>query len=657
MPTFEELLMDSMPLAAADTAARTMAFANDRSAYESESPLPVRQGPLPPPPAAGSAEPTLSLNPKDLLQPIPVKKPFLLSGNPSLASIIQVLSRGQSYKVDIPPITGYDDPESKNIWAWEHDGAEPSKISNIWCRVRSSHYISHMVLEALQWGLQEESDKGTFWKFVRITTTSNVSYKLPLINDYMNFKAVALKGAIVADQTPFWRLYSAIDKSLVMAFVYKLKPDGTTELMPQKEIDFLGKEFMPNPQPSVGTLAAVNRALAVATDEPRVMVILSLTVCKQRADFEPIDIVGMGRLFPHILVMANVPLTKIEGSVLYDRPSRITHGSDAVPQPPQGGVIDFVFGQQGCCKPHDGHNDEIGAVLVADANDFGGATMRVPGPLPFWGNMFSYYMVDAYNAAPQETFHMIRTDRSYRRSDDGGLAVRHVVTGDSDYKTLLKLPRQGEFDNIHIAPSMVLKSIDRATHYLSEFSSPDVPLSSLDLSKIFMAPFCSHDCFHTHWRWGLFATAKQALGFDGSRPYAVAGAPQVPSNQDIRVWLRGPNKMTYHATANGSLSTPIEHGRWSVIMHHGSAYALDITALVKLFAAQMGIQTFAEGEPLFFATGSPMPKALQAGIPVTESFSLFYWRLRWHTKILAGSSVPQKVERVSITNLRAARDL
>jgi hypothetical protein len=638
MPTFDQLLMDSMPLAAADTIART-AYAQARQAYEAKAQE-----------AAPAGDPDDPSDPP----PVPVKKPFVLSGDPAMAGLVKVLSPGQSFKVSVPIVTNYDDPEHKSIWAWSHDGSDPTKVTDIWCRSRSSHYMSHLVLTALRWGLEEESSKGTFWRMVRITTASGVAYKLPLLNDYMNFKAVVDEARIESDQTPLWRLEAETDPSLVMAFAYRLKLDGTTAPMTRKEIDDLGEDFMPAPAPEAGHRAPVNRKLAVAVDDPRAIVILSLTVCKQRADFEPIDIVGMGRIFPHILVMTNVPLAKIEGAVLYDRPERMTFDTDEVLPPPPKNIVDSVFGSQGCCRSYDDHNPEIGTIFVADANDYGGAAVHTPGPLPFWGNMFSYYMMDAYNAIQNETLRVVRTDKPFERSDDSGLAVRNVVTGDDDYKLLLKRPFQGEFDNIHIAPSMVLKNVKRASHVESELSEFDVPLSILDCAKIYMAPFCSHDCFHTHWRWSPNATKKQALGFNGRQPYTTPGAPQVPTNQDIRIWLRAPNKMTYHATVSGTAAAPVELGIWNVIMHHGSAYAVDITAYGKFFFAQLGVDHFADAKPLFYPDSS-LPKLLQVQVSSEESFALFYWLLRWRTEV--DDNGPKKVERITITDLAAARNL
>ena len=64
---------------------------------------------------------------------------------------------------------------------------------------------------------------------------------------------------------------------------------------------------------------------------------------------------------------------------------------------------------------------------------------------------------------------------------------------------MLKLPRQGAFDNVHIAPQMEV--------------SLSVPvLGGLPSTAVSMAPICAHDCFHMHWRWSQHYTEEHTLG-------------------------------------------------------------------------------------------------------------------------------------------------
>ncbi len=72
-----------------------------------------------------------------------------------------------------------------------------------------------------------------------------------------------------------------------------------------------------------GSVSGQVPATASAAVTPmKVLVVLSLVACRERADYEPGGVVGMARLYPHILVRADVDLLKIEATVRYDRPDQ-----------------------------------------------------------------------------------------------------------------------------------------------------------------------------------------------------------------------------------------------------------------------------------------------------------------------------------------------
>jgi hypothetical protein len=177
-----------------------------------------------------------------------------------------------------------------------------------------------------------------------------------------------------------------------------------------------------------------------------------------------------------------------------------------------------------------------------------------------------------------------------------------------------KLARQGEFDSVHIAPKMIASpSVVEKHPHLAE-----------TLRNIAMAPFCIHDCLHTHWRWyDGFRPKKWTAGWSGTAenpgdPYAEPNAPQVPPNQQVRMTLIGqcgtPQGYKYDAVARNP-----QAGKWQVIFHHGAAYALDTSAFL----------------------GGVLPKAMQAFLMQMEGgglvpgdwfqprWSLFYWHLRY----------------------------
>jgi hypothetical protein len=169
---------------------------------------------------------------------------------------------------------------------------------------------------------------------------------------------------------------------------------------------------------------------------------------------------------------------------------------------------------------------------------------------------------------------VVRRDRPSARERTG--LIKEVEMGSSrgsswisGYKprVVKKVPRQGEFDNIHMAPKMKLPAA-----ILRKLPS-NWPRDAT------MAPFCVHDCFHLHWRWGkphqLAPNGpKWVLGWSGDTPYREAGAPMVPPNQDVSIKMLSACSMAYTARINAPVA-----GRWQIVMHHGAAYALSYTLL------------------------------------------------------------------------------
>ena len=162
-------------------------------------------------------------------------------------------------------------------------------------------------------------------------------------------------------------------------------------------------------------------------------------------------------------------------------------------------------------------------------------------------------------------------------------------------------------------------------HYFSKHN--DDP----SFKNIAMAPFCIHDCLHTHWRWGSHFTTKQSKGWDGSVPYAKAGAPLVPANQKITMSMPHLHGFRYKA----EISTAIPPGQWQVVNHHGSAYALSIDMKGTMAKALLGV-SFEESADDF-----------------DWSWAMFYWHLRYGYAPdgLLGHKI---VERIHVTDLTKA---
>jgi hypothetical protein len=134
-----------------------------------------------------------------------------------------------------------------------------------------------------------------------------------------------------------------------------------------------------------------------------------------------------------------------------------------------------------------------------------------------------------------------RTDAFNRRRWEVG-SGRYAPT------RVLKVKRQGMFDNVHVAPMMLYKGVEA-----------------------FMAPICQHDCLHLHRRWGESYPDLPLRGWEGGLPYQRAGAPMIPENQSLRVSASG-SAGTYHPTAEN-----VRPGKWQIFMHHGTGYAVELT--------------------------------------------------------------------------------
>jgi len=173
-------------------------------------------------------------------------------------------------------------------------------------------------------------------------------------------------------------------------------------------------------------------------------------------------------------------------------------------------------------------------------------------------------------------------------------ALRNLMEVRYQPRGLYKVPRQGAFDSVHLAPKM--KAPDEVLYAID----PDALRRSF--ARISMAPFCAHDCLHTHWRWGDWQTSKQTLGWEGWTPYCKPGAPMVPPNQEVTIRLEGA-QLEYTARA-----TKVPAGIWQIVFHHGSAYAIAASKIIK------GLGETALMQPL--APGSSF------------QWYGFYWRMR-----------------------------
>lgn len=134
--------------------------------------------------------------------------------------------------------------------------------------------------------------------------------------------------------------------------------------------------------------------------------------------------------------------------------------------------------------------------------------------------------------------------------------------------TIKKVPRQGSYDNLHVA----------ADHGLGDIGNPN--------SQLTPAPFCADMCNHFHWRWGTAATSVAyepysflgwGVGKVGHGANRVMGAPLVPPNQHVEFdtdpAIPGKVSITYTVDAvrpgHGERQVFLEQGLFFVFSYFG----------------------------------------------------------------------------------------
>lgn len=365
----------------------------------------------------------------------------------------------------------------------------------------------------------------------------------------------------------------------------------------------------------------------------------------------------MARLYPHVMFKTNIPLEKIEASIRMRRPARTTTADpwDGWPDSPRN-----------CCLKYDRPMEELTGGLWADENTniVGFPLDLAAPPLPFWSNLFSYYLPDAYARIGDERMHVVRTDRPDPRIAED-LVTRNPVLKLFDVSEIAKVPRQGEFDNVHMAPKLEIARVvkahfptptespatkTRTSGYLSPGTSTTIDREKCFMTDIVMAPFCAHDCFHMHWRWATVSNPIWNRGWDDTSPHRQAGAPLVPPNQDVWVSMQAPAACDYHVAVGPSADSYfIAPYEWQVIMHHGAAYALDTSDWVTMQRAQLAVDTLGCDAEFYDDEGNR--------VRVDDSTALFYWLLRYDADFAGNELVGNERTQFADGGLDEARDL
>jgi hypothetical protein len=339
----------------------------------------------------------------------------------------------------------------------------------------------------------------------------------------------------------------------------------------------------------------------VTTLPSRVLVLVSLTPCREHDDFQPEapvtgGIAGMGRLYPQVMIKATFPIDGAEVAMRFKRPAftTITDG--------------------GACGCHE-MNDRIGSLLVADTNrpDF-----TVAGLPPHWNAIFAYYCDDPVGVLGLDKPIALTSDSGERTAGSVSRATPTLLGA----PVVRKVPRQGAFDNIHVAPRMKLPP--EIAGVALPGSDKIVPLSdvvvraghTVSFEEIVMAPICAHDCFHGHWRWGDDTATRATFGWDATGPNRVPGAPMVPLHHEVVLVLDSGNAFTVKERSQPAKEIPPD--TWELFGSPGYAYGLSARTL-GLKGGRVSVQAVTE---VIFVDKDANP------ITAMDSWAVFYFLAR-----------------------------
>ncbi|MBL4687953.1 MAG: hypothetical protein JKY37_25405 [Nannocystaceae bacterium] len=440
------------------------------------------------------------------------------------------LTPGTAIAQAAPRPTDSDDEDvlrDNNIWEFASNA--PDTFTD--CRLKKRHadrYMGH---------LHTVFDKIKF-DGLRVTTRSGHKVSLPLSDKFLACFFTLDDGKVdEADLKGYWQLPHRVDRARMYVFGYELR-DGSLVPITKDEMDKLGEDLMPSRDLAAGLAVMLlpGTTVKVQLAAPRFVVCVGVTCCKEKNDWEPGELLGAARLFPHTMVVSNVDLDRVESSLLCVRPPRsMVHDPEM--------------------------QADVRAILFTDTNDDRSVGLKPGPPLPIWDNIFDYYELDAANAFAGIPLKFVDRDRGervitggIRRASRAAFAKTEsdfYQSGDNPFR---KMAGQGEFDNLHLAPRM------KFTHPLKQSTvlHGSITVGKREFTDIVMAPFCVHDCLHMHTRWGVAgdgltapANPKPMKGFVGYKPYAQDAAPMVPFDQDVYVSVNANHEFAYRAVARG----------------------------------------------------------------------------------------------------------
>lgn len=490
-----------------------------------------------------------------------------------------------------------DTVRNNAIWEFEYDTAKPGRFRNVTIRSRGMGMNYAMPVPVYQ--RVEFSDA----EVVR----DGVKVSLPIDEAYVVGAWWLRAGRIPRNSWTLWHLEARVDPSVVVALAYQIDC-GEVRPLTLEEIDALGDNFMPpkSLRPRILELiAGEDPPHWVCVGPSRYLLVLELCPHKEHDDFVPGGMMGFARLHPHAFLVGNDDfIDSFEITITMRRPAKaMTHGDPEM-------------------------QEEIGTLLVTDANDVhalidtAAPVLRDLRAFPYTDVLYDYYETEyatelakrdpgSHDHLAQRTGEVTLADARWQ----GPRTIRNVITRNTPLVwggvDVRKVPRQGHFDNVHLAPRM-------------RIAFDDVGGNRVELNDVVMMNQCLHDCTHMHVRWSEFLDDADAhlmtWGWKNGEPFAAPGAPAVPENQTVFASFPDKHTLRYRALA--------EHpkpGEIQVICHHGLAYAVgewpSVPSGIKREALLGLIRMKAQ------VAFEPWWREMVDGLTMT--WAMFYWRVRF----------------------------
>ncbi len=282
--------------------------------------------------------------------------------------------------------------------------------------------------------------------------------------------------------------------------------------------------------------------------------------------------------------------------------------------------------------------------MFADNNSVEAGLSTGLKPLPIWDNLFAYYKVTSATGSYVMIYRRTGPPKQLGWGDSQSMRQPASVPPHAKPENLKKFPGQGSYDNLHLAAPMFIDP----PPFLPANQQTNVKFAPT-FKDIHMAPFCVHDCLHTHWRWlgntdslGAPITNPQQWGWSlEGKPYSILGAPMVPPNQEVTMTV---NPAGFHYSAD---IADVPACAWQVVMHHGSGFSVAPNP-------EKDIEKIKSDIIGWVLTGSiPGIGRREAKIAGSTAWPLFYWRLRF--AVLQPLPGPSTVEERNVFGDNPAR--